>query len=449
MSDNSFKKSFIKIALPVTLQALLQASFGLIDQAMIGRLGKFSIAGIGFAGKFISIFSVVIAAVSTVAGIMLSQYIGKKESGAVRKSFLVNFGLSLAVAALFVILCAAIPLPLMSIYTKDAEAKAYAAEYLCIMSAALVPMAVGSIFSTLLRCNEKTVLPLIASIVSLGVNALLNYMLIFGIWIFPELGVKGAALATVISQTLSCVIIVIGYAASRNKPVKIFCRGETAENANSEFRKQYLAVLVPMLVCELLWSLGENVYAIIYGNIGTDAAAAMTMTYPVQSMLIGALSGLSQAAGILIGKLLGAGSYDEAYSKSKRLMLYGLISSVALSAVLFLVAPFYIKIYNVDSQVQTTTRNILFVFAVVYPVKTSNMILGGGIIRSGGKTKYMMLIDIMGTWLIGVPLGLLGAFALDLSIVFTYAILSIEECARLAVSLILFKRKSWIANLKS
>lgn len=449
MNDKAFKKSFIKIALPVTLQALLQASFNLIDQAMIGRLGKYSIAGIGFAGKFISIFSVVIAAVSTVAGIMLSQYIGKKEGAAVRKSFLVNFGLSLAVSAVFIVLCAAIPSPIMSIYTKDAEAKAYAAEYLRIMSAALVPMAVGSVFATLMRCNEKTVLPLVASILSLGTNALLNYLLIFGVWIFPELGVKGAAWATVISQTLSCVIIVIGYAAIRNKPVPIFCRGEKTQNDGGTFRKQYLAVLCPMLVCELLWSLGENVYAIFYGNIGTDAAAAMTMTYPVQSMLIGALSGLSQAAGILIGKLLGAGDNDEAYSKSKRLMLYGVISSLALSALLFVVAPFYTKIYNVDTNVQTTTRNILFVFAVVYPVKTSNMILGGGIIRSGGKTKYMMWIDIMGTWAIGVPLGALGAFALDLSIEFTYAMLSIEECARLAVSFILFKRKSWMANLQS
>lgn len=449
MSDRAFKKSFVKIALPVTLQALLQASFSLIDQAMIGRLGKYSIAGIGFAGKFLSIFSVVISAVAAVAGIMLSQYIGKKESSSVRKSFLVNLGLSLAVAALFVILCAAIPSPLMSIYTNDAEAQTYAAQYLRIMSASLAPMAIGAVFATLLRCNEKTILPLVASILSLGVNALLNYLLIFGVWVFPELGVEGAAAATVISQVLSCVIIVIGYAVSRDKPVSIFRNKEKMPKGDATFRKQYLAVLCPLLVCELLWSLGENVYAIIYGNIGTDAAAAMTMTYPVQSLLIGALSGLSQATGILVGKMLGAEAFDEAYSKSKRLMLYGLLSSLVLSVVILSVAPFYAKIYNVDAQVQTTTRNILFVFAIVYPVKTSNMILGGGIIRSGGKTKYIMGIDIMGTWVIGVPLGLTAAFAFHLPIEYTYAILSIEECARLAVSLVLFKKKTWMANLKS
>ena len=210
---------------------------------------------------------------------------------------------------------------------------------------------------------------------------------------------------------------------------------------------QYLGILAPILVCEFMWSLGENVYAAIYGNIGTDACAAMTMTGPIQGLMIGALSGLAQAAGILIGKSLGNEEYDKAYKDSKRLMWYGLAGSLVLSVALVLLGQFYVRIYNVEPQVRTMAYQLLVVFAIVSPVKVQNMILGGGIIRSGGKTKYVMYIDFIGTWLFGVPLGLLAAFVWKLSIPWVYLILSLEEIVRLVISLVLFRKKIWMEQL--
>lgn len=211
---------------------------------------------------------------------------------------------------------------------------------------------------------------------------------------------------------------------------------------------QYLGILAPILVCEFMWSLGENVYAAIYGNIGTDACAAMTMTGPIQGLMIGALSGLAQAAGILIGKSLGNEEYDKAYKDSKRLMWYGLAGSLVLSVALVLLGQFYVRIYNVEPQVRTMAYQLLVVFAIVSPVKVQNMILGGGIIRSGGKTQYVMWVDLIGTWIFGVPLGLLSAFVFDLPITYVYFIFSMEEVVRLLISVVIFRKKRWMRTLE-
>ncbi|MDY5103352.1 MAG: MATE family efflux transporter [Agathobacter sp.] len=211
---------------------------------------------------------------------------------------------------------------------------------------------------------------------------------------------------------------------------------------------QYLGILAPILVCEFMWSLGENVYAAIYGNIGTDACAAMTMTGPIQGLMIGALSGLAQAAGILIGKSLGNEEYDKAYKDSKRLMWYGLAGSLVLSVALVLLGQFYVRIYNVEPQVRTMAYQLLVVFAIVSPVKVQNMILGGGIIRSGGKTQYVMWVDLIGTWIFGVPLGLLSAFVFDLPITYVYFIFSMEEVVRLLISVVIFQKKRWMRTLE-
>ena len=230
-------------------------------------------------------------------------------------------------------------------------------------------------------------------------------------------------------------------------------------------------MLLPLLVCEVVWSLGENVYAAVYGHMSTDASAAMTLTNPIQGLVIGALCGLSQAASVIIGKHLGSGENEEAYWSAaasviigkhlgsgeneeaywsaKKLMVYGAIGSVILSTIVIFTSKVYVGIYQVDNVVKSLTVQILYVYAVVVPFKVLNMILGGGIIRSGGRTKYVMFIDMVGTWCFGVPLGLLSAFVWKLSIPYVYFLLSLEECIRFGISLIVFHRRKWMNQLES
>ena len=213
-------------------------------------------------------------------------------------------------------------------------------------------------------------------------------------------------------------------------------------------RDGFLAsALDALFVCEASWSLGENVYAAIYGRMGTEQSAAMTLTAPIQGLAIGALCGLSRAAGVIVGKRLGGEDYDGAYRAAKRLMVYGAVGASVLCAVVLLTSGAYVEIYQVSRTVKRLTRQILFVYALAAPFKVLNMILGGGILRSGGRTAYVMGIDMLGTWGFGVPLGLLGAFVWRLPIASVYLLLSLEECIRFAISMAVFRRKRWMRRL--
>ena len=213
-------------------------------------------------------------------------------------------------------------------------------------------------------------------------------------------------------------------------------------------RDGFLAsALLPLFVCEASWSLGENVCAAIYGRMGTEQSAAMTLTAPIQGLAIGALCGLSRAAGVIVGKRLGGEDYDGAYRAAKRLMVYGAVGASVLCAVVLLTSGAYVEIYQVSRTVKRLTRQILFVYALAAPFKVLNMILGGGILRSGRRTAYVMGIDMLGTWGFGVPLGLLGAFVWRLPIASVYLLLSLEERIRFAISMAVFRRKRWMRRL--
>lgn len=224
-------------------------------------------------------------------------------------------------------------------------------------------------------------------------------------------------------------------------------RKEVPHKAERLHWSRYLSVLLPLLFCEASWSLGENVYAAIYGRMGTAESAAMTLTAPIQGLVIGALCGLSQAAGVIVGKRLGGEDYDEAYQAAKRLMVYGAVGAAVLCTVVLLTSGAYVEIYRVSPTVKLMTRQILSVYAMAAPFKVLNMILGGGILRSGGRTAYVMGIDMLGTWAFGVPLGLLGAFVWRLPIAYVYLLLSLEGCVRFAISMAVFRRKRWMRRL--
>ena len=444
MRRDSFIQQVFKIALPVALQCMLQSSFSIVDQIMVGSLGSVSVAAVGIAGKLSTLYSVVIGAVVSVAGIILSQYLGANDNDEADRGFSLHTLLSIGIGVVFMAVCLAFPVRLMGLYSADGNTVAVAAKYLRIIAFGFLPYAVSMMTSVRMRCMEKASLPLVCSIISSLLNTVLNYLLIFGKLGFYAMGANGAATATVISQGFNALLMVAAMKVIDRKRGISF---RFMPRLTKMTRGSYLAILFPVLVIEFMWSLSENVYASVYGHIGTPECAAMTLTYPVQGLTVGALSGIAQAAGILIGKELGKGEKHSAYQKSRRLLLYGLIGSFVLAALTVLAMGVYTDFYNVEEYVKSTARQILIAFVVVLPVKVLNMILGGGIVRSGGQTRTMMIIELLGTWGFGVPLALLGAYVWKFSIPLVYFILSMEECVRLLLTWIVFVRKNWMRKL--
>lgn len=441
-----FSRQLLKTALPITLQALLLSSFSVVDQLMVGQLGDAAITGIGLAGRFVGLYNVLISAVSAAAGILLAQYLGRGDTRSAGRCFWQNGGVLLLLALGFTALSAGLPRQILGLYSEDVKAVADGGAYLGLVSLSFLPMAATSLLSVLLRCREQAKLPLYASTVGAVLNTVLNDLLIFGHLGFPALGARGAALASVLSQMVSCGLILLLCLGQRRREQWTipFCLGMGRRGW-----RQYLQILAPILVCEFFWSLGENVYAAVYGRMGTDACAAMMLLNPVQALMTGALTGLSQSAAILVGRELGQGNYGNARAVAKRLLLLSLGTSAVLSVCLLAARSWYTGLFRVDTGTAALTRSLLIAYALVAPVKVANMVLGGGILRSGGKTSYVMTIDLIGTWCVGVPVALLAAFVWNLPVYLVYFLLSQEEVVRLAISLGVFRKNSWMRQLEN
>lgn len=441
---SQFIKSLCKIAIPVTLQSMLQASFSIIDQIMIGQLGEINVSAVGLCGNFSLIFSVVIGAVSTVAGILIAQFIGADDAKEAWRSLDISMICGIIISALFLFASGVFSSQILGLYTKDMSIINVGAVYFRIVAFSYIPMAISTVLSAWLRCKEHAVIPFLASLGAVFINTGLNYVLIFGKLGFPTMGIQGAAIATLISQLFNLAFIIVGF---------VICIKKDKDKPLLSFRfkkitgREYFIIIMPILVSEFLWSLGQNVESAVYGHLGTSNLAAYTLTCPIQSLIVGALSGLSAAAGVMVGKRLGKKEYDEAYKESKKIMYAGLIGAVLVSALLILLAGVYTELYRVEYNVKELGKILLIVFALYAPIKVENMILSGGIIRSGGNTKIIMIIDIIGTWFIGIPLCLLAAYVFKWGIVGVYTLLTTEEIFRLVVSLVIFKKRKWMISL--
>ena len=442
MSD--FMRSLCKIALPVTLQSMLQSSFSMIDQVMIGQLGETGIAAVGLCGNFSLIFSVMLGAVSTVAGILIAQYLGAGEQKEAWRSLDVSLVWGVVLSGLFLVAAVCFPEGILGLYTRDLDIIHSGARYFRLIGLSYVPMALSALLSSWMRCKEQAAVPFAASLGAVAVNTGLNYLLIFGKLGLPQMGIRGAALATLASQVVNFLFILLGFALLEKKEGQKPIWSLRFEKLT---HRGYILMILPILVSEFLWSLGQNVESAVYGHLGSGSLAAYTLTCPVQGLMVGALSGLSAAAGVLIGKRLGQKNYDKAYSESKKILLSGLLGAAAVSAGLIALSGSYTGLYRVEPAVQQLGKTLLTVFSLYAPVKVQNMILGGGILRSGGNTRLIMTIDILGTWLVGIPLCLFAAYVLHWGIVGVYALLTSEELFRLAVSLAVFKKKTWMVSL--
>ena len=385
---SKFMKSLCKIAVPVTLQSMLQASFSIVDQIMIGQLGETNISAVGLGSNFSLIFSVVIGAVGAVAGILIAQFIGAEDKKEAWCSFDVSLICGIMISALFLLAAGAFPLQILGLYTEDMNIINTGAVYFRIVAFSYIPMAVSNILSAWLRCREHATIPFLASFGAVAVNTGLNYLLIFGKFGFPRMEIKGAAIATLISQLFNLVFIVIGF---------VVCNRRDGDKPVLSLRFKKITIR------DCIWT-----------------------SWHIKP---------------------GRKEYDEAYAESKKIMYAGLAGSVVVASLLILLAGVYTGLYRVDNSVKELGRILLIVFALYAPVKVENMILSGGIIRSGGNTKIIMVIDIVGTWCIGIPLCLLAAYVFRWGIVGVYALLTTEEIFRLAVALVIFRKRKWMISL--
>ena len=437
-------KEMMEVGLPVTLQCVFQASYGLVDQLMVGKLGTVSIAGSGLGAKFSGLAMVTVSSVAAVASILVAQYHGAGEEEGKSRSFFYCLYIGLLVMILFLLPSVLVPEKIMGIYSKDLETVALAGKYLQIVGASFFPMTVTLMVSAYLRSSGQSRPPMYAGMLSMGMNVFLNYVFIFGKFGIPVMGLMGAGYGTLAARSVECVVLVMvmGYRKKRGGIYLVSPR-----SLDMDFLGKISVIVLPILLNEFSWSIGENIYAAVYGRMGTAALAATTLLNPLMGLFIGMFQGVSSAAGVMVGKRLGRNEREDARKVSKYLMKVGFVGSAAVAAILFALAGQYVRLFDIEPEVAGLAQYLVYALALVIFAKISNMILAGGILRSGGNTKYTFVIDCIGTWLFGVPLAYLGAFVWKLPVYWVYFILSQEEVVRLLIAGCVFGREGWMRNL--
>ncbi len=437
-------REMMEIGLPVTLQCIFQASYGLVDQLMVGRLGTVSIAGSGLGAKFSGLAMVTVSSVAAVASILVAQYHGAGEEEGKSRSFFYCLYIGLLVMLLFLLPSVLVPEKIMGIYSTDLETVALAGKYLRIVGASFLPMTVTLMVSAYLRSSGRSKPPMYAGLLSMGVNIFLNYIFIFGKIGMPVMGLMGAGYGTLAARSVECAVLVaVMVYYKRRRVVYLVLPG----SLDMGFLGKISVIVLPILLDEFSWSIGENIYAAVYGRMGTAALAATVLLNPLMGMFIGMFQGVSSAAGVMVGKRLGRNEREEARKVSKYLMKVGFAGSVAVAALLFVLAGQYVRLFDIEPEVAGLAQYLVYALALVIFAKILNMILAGGILRSGGNTKYTFAIDCIGTWVFGVPLAYLGAFVWRLPVYWVYFILSQEEVVRLLIAGCVFGREGWMRNL--
>ncbi len=442
--DKSFYISMLTIAVPIALQNLVSSSLNMVDTVMIGRLGEKEIAAVGLANQYFFILILLLFGINSGGAIFTSQFWGKKDILNIKKVLGISLLFGGGISLIFTVLAFFTPTFILKIFTEDPTVIELGSKYLKIVSLSYFITAISFAYSFTLRSIGQAKLPMVVSVVSLIANTILNYVLIFGELGFPVLGIEGAALATLISRGLEATFL-IGFIYIQ----KMDIAGKVTEMLSipKELAKRYFQTGLPVILNEGFWAMGMTMYSISYARISTEAIASVQIANTVQSIFMVVAFGLGNACAIMLGNSIGANKNDEAINYAIRFSIIGSLLGVFLGVLLYVSAPFILSFYNISQSVYDNAKNILMIIAFFLSFKIFNTILIIGILRSGGDTKYSLVLEMCCVWIIGVPLAFFGAHVLKLPVYWVVAMVSCEEIIKAIFGIPRVTSKKWVKNV--
>lgn len=443
--DKDFYKVLFSIAIPIAIQSLITNLLNLIDVFMISSLDTASIGGVSIANKIFFLLNLFLFGTNSGAAILASQYFGSKDLHSIRK--VLGISLILGIGGSFIISLGAILIPEVIITyfaPYEPEMISEGGKYLRIIGFSYMFTAITFSYSFLLRTTHNAKLPMVITACAIIVNTFFNWVLIFGKLGAPTLGVEGAAIATVVARIFECIILLYFVykfqlpLAGKLSEIFVFSRA---------FFKHYMGAVGFVILNEVIWSLGVTGYSFVYGRMGEVVTASMAITQPIEQLSFVAFFGLCNACGVMLGNQLGANDKEKAIKYAKKFLFLVTVTGVIISITILLSSSLIANIFNVDPIVKKNIINCLIVFSLYLPFKVLNMMIIVGVLRSGGDTFASLMIDLIGVWLIGVPMAILGGIYLKLDIHFVYAMILIEEVVKLVLCLIRYYSKKWVKNI--
>jgi putative MATE family efflux protein len=442
--DKEFYRNLFAIAVPIMLQNLINSLVNMLDTVMIGRLGTVEIAAVGLANQIFFLYNLVLFGICSGGAIFTAQFWGKGDIPGIRKNTGFCLTLNLIAAAVFTLGAVFIPEALIGVYSRDPLVIEAGSAYLRVLAPSFIPFGISLVFVLTLRSVEKVRLAIAATLVALSLNAVLNYLLIFGIGPFPAMGVEGAALATVISRYIETGILVSVSYIRRYAPA-----GRLRElfAFNSAYARRFFKIALPVICNETLWSLGVTIQNLIFARTDTEAIAAFNITNTVSQLTWVVFIGLGNGVAVLIGKRIGEGKEQAAREYASRICRFAPILSLGAVLVLLPLSRLLPFIFNVSPGVLSAAGTMFVILCCCYPFRAFNMSMVVGICRAGGDTVFCVFYDIAVMWLLTLPLAAAASFIFNAPVWLIYLCVSAEEPVKMFFGLRRLKTGKWLHNV--
>ena len=425
------------IAIPISLQALLQNFVNMLDTVMIGRLGSIEIAAVGLGNQIFFILTMILFGITSGGGVFIAQFWGKKDTGGIRRSLGLMTLIAVFAAVVFTVLGLFIPHQLIRIYSPDPEVVRVGGEYLRLACLSYIPTAISFSITLAMRSTERVKLPLVCTSVSLLTNAGANYLLIF----VAGLGVKGAAIATIFSRLVELTIL-LGWSYSHD--YEICGRLRELLGFDWSFIFKYLKIAFPVIINESFWGLGTSVYNGIYAHAGTDSFTAYSITSTISQLTWVFCMGFGNGMGVLIGKRIGEKKLDQARAYALRSMWFMPLIGAFVGIFLLPLSKLLPFLFNVEPEIIKMATQILMILIVIYPFNSFCMDWIVGICRAGGDTVFSAAGELIVLWCVAIPLGYLAAFVLHLPAPMIFLFLSSESIVKAIVGVIRVLSDKWL-----
>lgn len=444
LEDRTFLGKAFTIALPVAMQGMLNTIVNLVDTMMIGSLGETAIAAVGLANKVFFVFTLLVFGVVSGSGVLAAQYWGNHDVKNIRKVLGLALLISLGGSFCFLISSQLAPETVMRIFTTSDGAVAVGAAYLAVVSFSYPFTALTNTYVAMLRAVGEVKAPVIISSVTIFINIVFNYILIFGKFGAPALGAVGAAIATLIARIVECAAILCVVYITKSP---VACRIRELFGYSREFLRQFISTSSPVIANEFMWGLGTTMYSLAYGRMGDNAVAAITIAMTIQDITVVLFQGLSAATAVVLGNEMGAGKLKRAEKYASNFLILQFLITLAAMGFCFVTRGMVIGMFKVTPEVAQSVNLCLIVYILYMPFKMFNFVNIVGVLRSGGDTKVCLFIDTSGVWIIGIPMAFWGGLVLKQPIHIVYAMVMLEEAYKTVLGYIRYRQKKWLRNL--
>lgn len=437
----SLRKEIVRLAFPIALQQFMTALVGACDAIMLGKLSQDAMSAVSLATQVTFVFNLFMFAFMAGENMFVAQYYGKGDYTGISQVFSLVTKICGCIAVVFLAGTLFFPEQLMRILTNEETLIVLGSEYLRVIGISYVFSGIAQTFLAIMKnCGAVNMSTLINGVMVI-LNIALNAVFIFGLSGFPKMGIKGAALATVLATVVQ-FLWSVGYVLCRIRAVKFSLR-----SCEKKLFGRFWQKAVPLLINNLAWGIGFSMYSVIMGHLGTDAVAANGIANISKNLVVCFCLGLGNAGSIIVGNRLGADRLQAAKEVGETLTKTAIIAGIVSGLVLVALSPFITKMVDLTPTARGYLQKMLLISSYYIAGKSVNCMTIGGIFAAGGDSKFGMLCDSVTLWCIIVPLGCICAFILKLPVMVVYFVLNLDEIIKLPVVYKHYKKYKWIKNL--